>query len=79
MKTNKKNFDMEVSSEKKETSEGEDTDNKYCEMEYIVDVKVVKDGTCKYLVKWKNYSEDDGTWEPIENFRRNFFSLTATK
>uniref|UniRef100_A0A0N5CEN9 Chromo domain-containing protein n=1 Tax=Strongyloides papillosus TaxID=174720 RepID=A0A0N5CEN9_STREA len=60
--------ESEVCSEEVETSEGEESGDEVYEVEYIIDVKVANDGTCKYLVKWKNYSHLDNTWEPIENF-----------
>lgn len=40
------------------------------EEEYEVDRVVARrlfDDTVKYLIKWKNYSEADNTWEPEEN------------
>jgi hypothetical protein len=34
------------------------------ECEHIVDLKFIN-GKRYYLVKWKNYTEADSTWEPL--------------
>lgn len=46
------------------------------EVEAVVDMKVLDDGTKIYLVKWKNYAEDQNTWEPIENLENCRSALT---
>ncbi|KAL2041757.1 hypothetical protein N7G274_005541 [Stereocaulon virgatum] len=38
------------------------------EIEAIVAEEISDDGVTWYLVKWKEYSEDRNTWEPMEHF-----------
>lgn len=45
---------------------GENGDEAY-EVEKIVDVKTETNGKRKFLVKWKNYSSENNTWEPESN------------
>ena len=45
-----------------------------CEIEEILDKKVVN-GKEKYKVKWKGFSVEDATWEPIEHFRGDYATL----
>ena len=42
-------------------------DEKSYEIEEILDQRVHK-GKQEYFVHWKNYSKDEATWEPQENF-----------
>ncbi|KAG5680615.1 hypothetical protein PVAND_010109 [Polypedilum vanderplanki] len=37
------------------------------EVESIVNKRTTDDGKIEYFLKWRNYSDDDNTWEPIEN------------
>jgi len=37
------------------------------EVESIRKKKITAGGNILYLIKWKDYSEDENTWEPIEN------------
>jgi len=43
-----------------------DSDDEWFEVEGIVDEKV-ENGEKQYLIKWKNYSEDENSWQP-DNF-----------
>jgi len=53
-------------------------DDEFYEVEAILGRKYNKrKRNYKYLVKWKNYSEDDNTWEPEENLSR--VALDAAK
>jgi hypothetical protein len=38
------------------------------EVEKILDARRNLEGTWEYFTKWKNYSDDDNTWEPEDNF-----------
>ncbi|KFD52162.1 chromo' (CHRromatin Organization MOdifier) domain protein [Trichuris suis] len=44
------------------------SDDEACEftVERIVDRRIV-DGRLEYLLKWDGYSEDENSWEPMEN------------
>ena len=48
------------------SSESEISDSENYEVEKIVK-KRVKNGKVEYKVRWKGYSKDDDTWEPIEH------------
>ena len=51
-----------------EIKELEDESSNTFEVEKVVDHRTSKTGTYEYLVKWKNYSTAENTWEPEENF-----------
>ena len=64
-----------------------DDDDLY-EAEKIVDTMIEEDGTKVYRIRWAGCSEDQDTWEPIENlpedllfYYRNFnrFELSSCK
>ena len=38
------------------------------EVEYILGKRTTLFNKVEYLVKWKNYSHEHNTWEPITNF-----------
>ena len=69
------------------TIEGKELDY---EVEELRQIKFDEQARCpKYLVKWKNYPEEDNSWEPIENlegskdlvaeFHRNLNLKRSTK
>lgn len=39
----------------------------YYIVEDIVDKRINKKGKVEYLLKWLHYSDEENTWEPIEN------------
>ena len=44
----------------------EDPDETQYEVERVMDSRIVR-GTRQFLVKWKNYSEFESSWEPERN------------
>jgi hypothetical protein len=38
------------------------------EAEKILDARHTSEATWEYFTKWKNYWDDDNTWEPEDNF-----------
>merc|ERR1712180_111900 len=50
----------------KKAESSEDAEEEEYEIEYIVDKRKVK-GKVEYLIKWKNYSHADDSWEPKDN------------
>jgi len=62
-KTSKQKREETSKKDKKLVEEMEETEY---EVEKIVDHQEL-DGEIQYLVKWKNWSSDDNTWEPKEN------------
>ena len=36
-------------------------------VEKIVGKRINKDGVLEYKVKWEGYSDQESTWEPLEN------------
>lgn len=43
---------------------------RYYVVEDILDSKVGPDGTKLYLIKWKDWSHRDNTWEPIKHLAK---------
>ena len=39
-----------------------------CFSAFFTDKRLDSDRQIEYLIKWKGYSDEDNTWEPIENF-----------
>lgn len=38
-------------------------------VEKILDKRISASGRVEYLLKWKGYSNDDNTWEPVEHMK----------
>ena len=43
-------------------------ENPEWEVEYIKDSRLYR-GNLQYLIKWKNYPQEESTWEPVENLK----------
>lgn len=43
----------------------------YYDIEHLLKRRKSTNGTYEYLVRWKNYSPLDDTWEPAENINNN--------
>ena len=52
--------------ENENSSDSEGTDEEW-EIETILDMRKDEDGVLEYLVHWRDYPEDEATWEPKEN------------
>ena len=57
----------EEESDEEDEEEEEDEDDAQYVVEKILDKKEAEDGTWLYRVKWRGYSYEKNTWEPIEN------------
>ena len=49
-------------------SESEKSSNEEYEVESILNKRVL-DGKLQYIVKWKGYSKNEATWEPLFNLK----------
>ena len=63
---NKRIEEVVVESDEDEEESEEEEDEQYV-VEKILDKKEADDGTFLYRVKWRGYSYEENTWEPIEN------------
>merc|ERR1711963_960059 len=66
-KSTKKNKNKRIEEIIVESEEEEDEDDAQYVVEKILDKKEAEDGTWLYRVKWRGYSYEENTWEPIEN------------
>jgi len=66
---NKKMLNRKRSSANKDSEQKEDSEqDEEFDVEVILDKKIdVKEGKFYYLIKWKNYSDESNTWEPLSN------------
>lgn len=51
----------------KKGKKGDSSDDEEFVVEAIIDRRIAKNGKTEYLLKWKNYSHDENTWEPVDN------------
>jgi hypothetical protein len=49
--------------------------SKLYQVEKILD-KQVKNGKLRYLIKWVGWSDEDSTWEPLENLSSILHMIT---
>ena len=45
------------------------------EIERIVSKRTTQQGFTEYYIKWKDYNDDENTWEPLENLIEDKASL----
>lgn len=50
-------------------------DENIYEVEKILDKKITKGGEVLYKIKWSGYSEEQSTWEPIENLSNVIYMI----
>ena len=51
------------------TTANNDSEIEY-EVEKIKDKRIIN-GKIEYLIKWMNYTDEESTWEPIENMKNS--------